>query len=35
MSPIQSPPDPFTQLLYRIYYTVLGLYYRLTGKNKR
>ena len=27
MSPIQSPPDPFTKLIYRIYYFVKGLYY--------
>ncbi len=31
--PIQSPPDPFTQLLYRAFYFVKGLWYRLTGKN--
>ena len=35
MSPIQSPPDPFTLLLYRIYYSVKGLIATLTRKNKQ
>jgi len=30
--PIQSPPDPFTQLIYRIYYGVKGLYYSIFKK---
>lgn len=32
MSPIQSPPDPFTQLIYKIYYFVKGLIYSITKK---
>ena len=34
MSPIQSPPDPFTLLLYRIYYSVKGLIDTLIRRNK-
>lgn len=30
--PIQSPPDPFTKLLYRIFYFVRGILYALQGK---
>jgi hypothetical protein len=30
--PIQSPPDPFTQLIYRIYYGIKGLYYLIFKK---
>ena len=35
MSPIQSPPDPFTKLLYRIFYFVQGLFYTITGKGNK
>ena len=30
--PIQSPPDPFTQLIYRIYYAVKGFWYSIFKK---
>ena len=30
--PIQSPPDAFTQLMYRLFYGAKALYYRLFGK---
>ncbi len=33
MSPIQSPPDAFTQLLYKIYYGLKSVYYNLFKKN--
>jgi hypothetical protein len=33
MSPIQSPPDAFTQLMYKIYYGLKTIYYKLF-KNK-
>jgi hypothetical protein len=34
MSPIQSPPDPFTQLIYRIFYGIKGLYYAIFKKKQ-
>lgn len=32
MNPIQSPPDPFTQLMYKIYYGVKSIYYSIFKK---
>lgn len=34
MSPIQSPPDAFTQLMYKIFYGVKSMYYTLFKKKK-
>ncbi len=35
MSPLQSPPDPFTQLLYKIVYFVRGLWYKWTDRTRQ
>lgn len=35
MSPIQSEPDAFMKLLYRIYYTVKGWWYALTKPSQK
>jgi hypothetical protein len=34
MSPLQAPPDPFTQLMYKLYYGIKGLWYALFGPKK-
>jgi hypothetical protein len=35
MSPIQSPPDPFTKLLYSIYYGAKSVWYSIFKPNKQ
>gem|GEM_PF-2792000 len=30
--PIQSPPDPISALLYRVFYFFKGLWYRISKK---
>jgi hypothetical protein len=33
--PLQSPPDPISALLYKVFYFVKGVFYTVTKKKKQ